>query len=258
LKNEKPISITNRVGFVLLVEVFYLLVLFVMAVIYLTDLHKLLPPLPASLGSLPLAVPWFGALGAIMISLSGIVDHRDDWDPSLKYWHYVRPLIGGTFASISILIFQAGILAVAASPTPQTATTASNLLYYVVAFLVGYREAVFRELTKRLADVIITPGGPPTVQVVNPPKGTEDDGTTIAVGGGAPPPTVQVVTPLKGAKDDGTTIAVDRGVPPPTVQVIAPSKGPEGEGVTIDLDRGTPLSTVQIVNPPPKETKATT
>ncbi len=145
--------------FVEFVEVLYLIILLAIGLIYVTDLHKLLTfPLPDSFGSLPVGVPWFGALGAVIISLSGMVDHRNDWDNSLIFWHLTRPLIGASLAIISVLIFQAGILAVAASPNP-TPGVPQNLLYYLIAFLVGYREEVFRDLIKRLADVILTPGG---------------------------------------------------------------------------------------------------
>jgi len=50
----------------------------------------------------------------------------------------------------------------------------NNLLYYVIAFLVGYREETFRELIKRLADVILTPGpggggvAMPTITAIDP------------------------------------------------------------------------------------------
>lgn len=175
-------------GLVVLVEVFYLLVLFAVGLIYLTGLRKLLPfTLPDSFGSLSIGVPWFGALGAVIISLSGIVDHRNDWDPSLTFWHFTRPLIGASLAIISVLIFQVGILAVASNPTPSQSVTASpNQLYYLIAFVIGYREEIFRELIKRLADVILTPGGgapPPVISDIKPSHGKEGDKVAITGSG---------------------------------------------------------------------------
>lgn len=177
-------NIYDQPGFVLLVEVFYLLVLFSVGLIYLAGLLKL----PDSFGSLPVGVPWFGALGAVIISLSGIVDYRQNWDPSLTFWHYTRPLIGASLAIISVLIFQAGILAVGFNPIPpQGGTVPKDLLYYLIAFVVGYREWVFRDLIKRVADVILTPGGgtPPSVirVLVNPPTGRVAGGDKVTITG---------------------------------------------------------------------------
>ena len=187
MANHKP-PVSGRLGFVLLVEVFYLLVLFVIALVYLTNLHTLLSfTIPSSFGPLAIGVPWFGALGAVMISLSGIFAHRSDWDPSMKYWHFTRPLVGAALGIISVLIFQAGILAVGSSLTPPSGVTApTNLLYYLIAFLVGYREETFRELIKRLTDVILTPGGgasPPVITIINPPQGKVDGGDNVTIMG---------------------------------------------------------------------------
>ncbi len=178
---KKISAMSNLMGFVLIVELIYLIILFVVAVLYLANLLKL----PNSLGPIAIGVPWFGALGAVMISLSGIVDHRKDWDSSYKYWHFTRPLIGAAFAIVSVLIFQAGILAVGATPTtPQVATASSNVLYFLIAFLVGYREETFRELIKRLTDLIITPGG------------------------GAPPPVITSLSPLNGKVVGGDNVTI--------------------------------------------------
>ena len=159
----------ERRAFVACVEIFYLLVLFALALLYFPPLGPALHvSLPASFGSLPVGVPWFGALGAVIISLSGVFDHRNDWDPTWALWHFTRPLIGISLAIIAWLTFQAGILAVGSVPGPpaanpenptQIVTAPTNLLYYLIAFVVGYREAVFRELIKRVSDVILTPSG---------------------------------------------------------------------------------------------------
>ena len=45
--------------------------------------------------SVPPAIPWFGAVGAIMISLQAVFERRGDkWDSTFNYWHLGRPLIG--------------------------------------------------------------------------------------------------------------------------------------------------------------------
>ena len=190
-------EIYDQRRFVVFVEVLYLLILFAAALIYLTDLRDVLHlSLPASLGSLPVGVPWFGALGAVMISLTGAFDHRADWDPRWNLWHFTRPLIGMTLAIISCLIFEAGILAVgpnasshivnASSPASPSPAAPSYLLYYLIAFVVGYRESVFRELIKRVADVILTPNGgttPPIIRAFSPTGGPAAGGDTVTITG---------------------------------------------------------------------------
>ena len=79
-----------------------------------------------------------------------------------------------------------------ASPTPtppakQNAPIPSNLLYYLVAFLVGYREETFRELIKRLVDIILAPGtvkaNAPTIQRANPAQAPHATPTQVIVTG---------------------------------------------------------------------------
>ncbi|HEY6485245.1 MAG TPA: IPT/TIG domain-containing protein [Candidatus Cybelea sp.] len=188
----------ERRAFVACVEIFYLLVLFALALLYFPPVGPALHvSLPASFGSLPVGVPWFGALGAVIISLSGVFDHRNDWDPTWALWHFTRPLIGISLAIIAWLTFQAGILAVGSVPGPpggatatQAVTAPTNLLYYLIAFVVGYREAVFRELIKRVSDVILTPSGgagagsaPPVVTSLKPASGHILGGDEVTISG---------------------------------------------------------------------------
>lgn len=171
-------------------------------------------------GPVPLGVPWFGALGAVLISLTGVFEHEHDWDASYWPWHVARPLIGVALGVVSVLILQAGVLAVgstpiqpattptststqpAATPTPTPTPTPpgsatqnqptnpkipTNLLYYLVAFLVGYREETFRELIKRLVDIILAPGNgnatAPTIHDVNPPQAPHGTPTPVTITG---------------------------------------------------------------------------
>jgi IPT/TIG domain len=186
-------------GFVVAIEVLYLLILFVIAVLYVESQNIFHTSLPPTLAGLPVGVPWFGALGAVIISLSGAFDHRNDWDATWNAWHLTRPLIGISLAIVAWLIFQAGILAVGSVP-PATAaagngalapgvTAPTNLLFYVIAFMVGYREAIFRELIKRVTDVILSPGTDapktpvPVVTSLNPKTGSAAGGETVTITG---------------------------------------------------------------------------
>ena len=106
-------------------------------------------------GPIPLSVPWWGALGAITISMTGIFRNREKWNSSFNAWHMSRPIVGAIAGSIGYLIFIAVIRSTGASP-PKSAPSA--VVFDLVAFLVGYREAVFRELLQRATDVLLKPG----------------------------------------------------------------------------------------------------
>lgn len=177
-------STSRTYGLVFWVSLLYLIVLLAAGVVYVTAAVKWLPfNVPDSLGPVPAGVPWFGAMGAVLISLSGVFDHPHDWDPSAVYWHISRPLIGASLGLVSVLVFQAGILAVNAQPGSGGPR---NLLYYLIAFLIGYREETFRELIKRLGDVILTPGGGPQASVARDARldsGQVDGGTQATVSG---------------------------------------------------------------------------
>jgi outer membrane biosynthesis protein TonB len=224
----------------------YLTVILVLGLLFFVK-RDLLFFVPDSFGPVPIGVPWFGALGAVLISLTGVFEHEHDWDASYWPWHVARPLVGVALGVVSVLILQAGVLAVgstpiqpAASPTPTptatptpaptatpspkptstpTATPAqpaptqtptatptpspapqnqptnpkapvpTNLLYYLVAFLVGFREETFRELIKRLVDIILSPGNSgtpahaPTIQAVNPLQAPHGAATQVTITG---------------------------------------------------------------------------
>lgn len=171
-------------GAIFSLQVVYLLILAGLAIVYFTD--RSLINLPESLGPLPLAIPWFGALGAVLISLVGVTEHRGDWDPTYRFWHWARPLLGASFGSISVLIFQAGILAVGTQPSAGASNVPKDLLYYLIAFIVGYREETFRDLIKKLADVIFSPGPAPTglmVTSMTPLQGSAAGGTSVTIVG---------------------------------------------------------------------------
>jgi hypothetical protein len=90
--------------------------------------------------------------------------------------------VGALIAVISVLIFQAGILSVGAQPQQST----NNILYYIIAFLVGYREETFRELIKRVTDIILTPAASPaapSAQGIGPANGPVAGGTVVTITG---------------------------------------------------------------------------
>jgi IPT/TIG domain. len=166
---------------IFVVQMVWLVILGALAAAYFSSVIHL----QDTLGSVPLGVVWFGALGAVLISLTGIVEHAHDWDESFALWHLSRPLVGASLAVVGVLILQAGVLATGTTPTNPKGIS-QNLLYYLVAFLVGYREETFRELIKRLVDLIFVPATnqvAPTISKLAPNTAPAAGGVPIVVSG---------------------------------------------------------------------------
>jgi hypothetical protein len=138
-------------------ELLYLLVLFVSAGLF-AKWGAFPHLLPDPLGPLPLAIPWFGSLGAVIIGLTGIFQHQKNWNHSYDYWHIARPFTGIAFGVVGVLIFMT--IVAAASSTTLPPAGSGKLVYYVVAFLIGYREETFRQLIKRVTDLVLSPISP--------------------------------------------------------------------------------------------------
>jgi hypothetical protein len=142
-------------------NVFYLGLLLALAAMYMGNFYGVKDRIPVILGGLlPLGVPWFGAVGAVVISFEGLFQHtqKRDWSNLFTYWHLARPLFGAVLGILAFFIFLLLIDAAGQPPTfatPNGSSPASDLvIYYVVAFLVGYREETFRELVKRATDLV--------------------------------------------------------------------------------------------------------
>jgi IPT/TIG domain-containing protein len=188
---------TSRGG-VFFLQLLYLAALGALAGMYFSDvlIHRTV------LGTLPIAVPWWGALGAVMLSLTGVFENRRNWLKSYAYWHISRPFVGVAFASFAVLAFQAGVLAVGSNTNPSpgsttAATAVTNpkyLFYYLVAFIVGYREETARALVKRVGDVIIGPGAATTTT-----PGSTDTTTASA-------PSITNLEPATGPADTSVTV----------------------------------------------------
>ena len=143
----------------------YLLALIVLFVVYQVS-PGFRKALPASLGTLPIGVPWFGAVGATLLSLSGTTAHRKDWNSSYEGWHYARPWVGGVIGAMGTLI-----LLVIVEAATKSSPTLDHLTLYVVAFIVGYREQSFRDLIRRASDLVLSPGYGPTSSPSGSPAG---------------------------------------------------------------------------------------
>jgi hypothetical protein len=170
----------------------YLILLLIAPLAYSANLLKLEARIHDPIaGLIPIGVPLAGALGAVTISLYGVFRHNTNWDKKWNYWHVARPFMGALLGSVGLLVFLATIQSTGvrppldASPTTtvtepsggsvsQTTTTSialqptstapvttreprDLLVYYVIAFVIGYREETFRELMKRAADMLLKP-----------------------------------------------------------------------------------------------------
>lgn len=154
-------------------ETAYLGLLLLIAILYLSA--KWGDPRPTLIGGLlPVAVPWFGALGAVMLSLEGVFVWNKKWDKGYNYWHIGRPLFGAALGIVAFFLFVLTVNAASERPEfltdPAKTGSADFIVYYIVAFLVGYREETFRELIKRATDMIVGPGhsaaSPPVVAFI--------------------------------------------------------------------------------------------
>lgn len=124
----------------------------------LAELVQIRRVLPQGFAGVPLGIAWFGALGAVMISFGGLFDHNHrDWKRSYLAWHITRPLLGAVMAMVGFLLLSGALRAAGVSFDYSTAG-GGRLVLYAVAFVIGFRESIFRKLVKQLADVLISPG----------------------------------------------------------------------------------------------------
>jgi hypothetical protein len=183
---------TNRIT-IFWIEVGFLLFLGLLAWAYFTPGAPASLRAPAAFGIMPSGVLWFGALGGVLISLAGVHEHRYNWDPRFWTWHLIRPVVGAAVGTIAVLIIMSGILAIGADPTPAEGAEGEaagldtkNIFYFLVAFIVGYREAHFRGLIKRLGDVFFTSAEPAkeaAIASVDPAVGPAAGGTRVQIAG---------------------------------------------------------------------------
>lgn len=148
-----PPDPVNAPKWVFVLQMIYLVALVAIGLLYIhwTAFQHLLPN-PA--GPIPLAVPWWGALGGVTISFTGIFRNADRWQSRYELWHIARPFIGAVVGSVSYLIFIVIIRATGTIPSHQSPT--SNAIFDLVAFITGYREEAFRDLLKRASDSLFS------------------------------------------------------------------------------------------------------
>lgn len=187
-------------------------VLLLLGAIY--DLSVPLKDRPILLGGiLPVAVPWFGALGAVTISLEGVFLWNSQWDSKFNYWHIGRPLFGAVLGIVAFFLFVVIVSASGSAPKfldDRSAPAKDYIIFYVVAFLVGYREETFRELIKRATDLILKPSAAPAAAPA----------VTFKVGG-ATPPQVQCPNAAVGQRTSVIVEVQNSGAAPLVAPVVS-------------------------------------
>lgn len=184
----------------------------------------------------PLWVPFGGWLGGITISIVGVATHTHDWNrQQYGYWHLARPLLGLLTGTVAVLIVLFIIKGVSGSPIPsgeETYEPSGVAVLFVLAFVVGYREETFRELVKRVLDVILNPGEKPAQQrVALVPALT----VLSAKSGESAPGTVTLVNTTSDTFDiSQVTPRLDPGVSDLAV-ALAPGNGQLGPGQSAEL-----------------------
>jgi RsiW-degrading membrane proteinase PrsW (M82 family) len=151
---DEPESVVKRVPrWLVLVDVGYLVLLGSLA-LWWGQSPWLRSHFPLASSGVPVEVLWWGALGAVTVSLAATTKFRDTWDDSLNAWHVARPATGAVLGGVSYLIY---VLVIATAGATRTHPSSGELTFYLVAFLVGYREETFRQLINRATDAILGP-----------------------------------------------------------------------------------------------------
>lgn len=110
---------------------------------------------PDPAGPIPVGVIWWGALGGVTISLTGIFRHPRSWDDAYNRWHVARPVLGAVMGTVGYLIF---VVVIQAADQGDLEVGDGSPIFYLVSFLLGYREQVFRDALRKAVDVLIAPG----------------------------------------------------------------------------------------------------
>ncbi len=158
---------SRRPGFILsFLTLEFLALVFAVIAYYLNwwDLHRF----PAVLGGvLPLLVPWGGALGGICNAMIGVSRHWIDFDPDRRSyqarrwnaWYLVQLPIGAAFGTVATLIVVLFLGSIGTTATGDIDITPRGVaVLFVIAFVIGYRQDVFRRLVERVVDVVLVPG----------------------------------------------------------------------------------------------------
>ncbi|TAM71092.1 MAG: hypothetical protein EPN48_02480 [Microbacteriaceae bacterium] len=147
-------------------------------------------------GVLPISVPWGGALGGVCVAIAGVTDHWHNFGAhpasaaSRRWnaWYLARLPMGAAFGTVGalIVVFFLGTVGGGKTGTIDVSISGSAILF-VVAFIVGYKQDIFRQLVSRVTEVILGPGD------TQPAGGAQATGNA-ATAGNTPPAGTAAVT----------------------------------------------------------------
>ena len=112
--------------------------------------------LPSSFGPIPIAIPWWGAVGAVIGSLYGIFFHNRTWKASYNIWHYTRPLVGAVMGSVGYLAYLLLVSVAIAGGQPAVTAGSGSVGYYLAAFVVGNSDALFNQLIQKVSGLLFS------------------------------------------------------------------------------------------------------
>lgn len=166
---------------------------------------------------LPVWVPFGGALGGALISLVGVAQRTVEWNSyRYAYWHLLRPLLGmvsGSVAVIIVLFVLRGIFPDAEPQPGEPYSISGTFTMFVIAFVVGYREQTFRELIKKVVDVMLGPGDQDAESLISLVPGS------VRIESDAGKPVTTTLTIFNGTKDTFSLDGADACVAQPGVLV---------------------------------------
>ncbi|MFI7603430.1 hypothetical protein [Actinoplanes sp. NPDC049681] len=176
---------SRRPSFFFVLDLIYLCTLLLFALSRVYGWPWFVSDLPTVISSvLPIGVPWFGALGAVTISLYGVFSHNSKWENTWCYWHVARPVVGMILGTIAYFILFGVLQATSGRPTGDMGLCKADctdphqqgqlVVFYVLAFVVGFREATFRRLVTRATDLMLGADGSTS-------NNAEGDGLTTIV-----------------------------------------------------------------------------
>lgn len=120
-------------------------------------------------GVMPLIVPWGGALGGVCIGIVGVTAHWSRWGNSpnppsrqaLRWngWYLARLPLGAAFGTVASLIVVLILGTVGTTDDGKIdVSPIGSATLFVIAFIVGYQQDVFRRLVERVVEVLLGPG----------------------------------------------------------------------------------------------------
>jgi hypothetical protein len=164
-----------RPGHILAILLLELALLFTYIVFELTNFW-IFGQMPNVIGGvLPIVVPWGGAVGGVSIALVGLTSHWRNFEgpapvdgsprkPSFQArkwnsWYLTRLPLGTVFGTVAafIVVLFIGTIGVTSGGGIDVSSTGQVTLF-VIAFVVGYQQEVFRKLLERVVTVVLGPG----------------------------------------------------------------------------------------------------